>query len=155
MQHAPTLWEEGRTPGSEVAALVVALLLTGVVFDLVTSLPLGLVFDLSFIALSMGAALSVRPADFFVIGVLPPLAMLLTVVLLATTEPASIARAGDGVAQATITGLSGHSVALVVGYVSCLAVLAVRRHVAERRRSEERSRPLDDDRRVLARAHRE
>lgn len=133
MNHAPTIWEEGREPGNEIAALVVALLLTATVLDLLLSHPLGLLFDLAFVTLCVGAALSVRPRDFFVVGVLPPLAMLTTVLLLAISEPDAVAESGDGVVQATVSGLSRHSVALVVGYFLCLALLAVRRRMADAR----------------------
>lgn len=117
-------------PGGEVAALMVAALLTVMVVDLLLSDDLGLLFDLAFVVLSTGAALAVRPAGFFTVGVLPPLAMLATVTLLAIAQPHSVAHPDDGVVQATISGLSSHSVALVVGYLLCLGVLAVRREVA-------------------------
>ena len=51
------------------------------------------------------------------------------ILLLALVEPRSSARAGDGVVQATVSGLSAHAVALVVGYLLCLGVLAVRNQV--------------------------
>ncbi|HWI44363.1 MAG TPA: DUF6542 domain-containing protein [Nocardioides sp.] len=127
-----TLWEEGRQPGREVVSLAVAVLLTVVVLDLLLSADLGALFDLAFVALSVAAALAVRPRDFFTVGVLPPLAMLLVVVLLAISEPGSIADAHDGVVQATVSGLSGHALALVIGYAACLALLAVRREVLAR-----------------------
>jgi hypothetical protein len=91
-----------------------------------------MVFDLTFVTLCVIAAFNVRPTDFFAIGVLPPLAMLGAILLLAMTEPATIAHPSDGVVQATVSGLSAHSVALVSGYLLCLAVLAVRRQVLAR-----------------------
>ena len=127
-----TLWEQGEEPGFEVAALAVALLLTAVTIDLALADDLGLLFDLAFVTVSAGAALRVRPTDFFTVGVLPPLAMLLAVVLLAFAEPASIAHARDGVVQATVSGLSAHAIALVIGYLLCLGVLAVRNQVQAR-----------------------
>ena len=125
-----TIWEEGRRPGHEVAALAVALVLTAAVVDLLLAARLGLFFDLVFVTTCTFAALAVRPRDFFTIGVLPPLAMLGAVLLLAIARPASVAHAQDGVVQATVSGLSTHSVALVAGYLVCLAVLAVRRSVS-------------------------
>ena len=124
-----TLWESGEEPGHEVAALAVALLLTAVTVDLTLSDRLGLLFDLAFVTVCARAALMVRPADFFTVGVLPPLAMLASVALLAVAEPAAVARQQDGVVQATVSGLSGHAVALVIGYLLCLGVLAVRNQV--------------------------
>lgn len=132
MNHAPTIWHEGREPGRDVAALTVALLLTATVLDVLLSAELGLVFDLSFVTLCLGAAMLVRPTDFFSVGVLPPLAMLGTILLLALTRPGAVAHADDGAVQATVSGLSSHSLALVAGYGLTLAVLAVRRSVLER-----------------------
>ncbi len=129
-----TLWEEGREPGHQVASLVVAVLLTALVVDLLLSAPLGLLFDLTFVGLCAAAALSVRPTDFFSVGVLPPLVMLGAILLLALTEPRSVAHPDDGVVQATVSGLSTHSLALVIGYLLCLAVLAVRRAFVDRSR---------------------
>jgi hypothetical protein len=124
-----TLWEEGDEPGHEVAALAFALLLTATTIDLALADRLGLLFDLTFVTVCARAALMVRPADFFTVGVLPPLAMLAAVLLLAIAEPASIAHAQDGAVQATVSGLSGHAMALVVGYLVCLVVLAARSQV--------------------------
>ncbi|WP_188113434.1 DUF6542 domain-containing protein [Nocardioides humilatus] len=129
---APTLWEQGEEPGHEVAALAVALLLTATTIDLALADALGLLFDLAFVTVCATAALRVRPADFFTVGVLPPLAMLSSLLLLAFAEPASIAHPEDGVVQATISGLSGHAIALVIGYLLCLGVLAVRNQVQNR-----------------------
>ncbi|RHW27072.1 hypothetical protein D0Z08_10395 [Nocardioides immobilis] len=128
-----TLWEQGDEPGYEVAALAVALLLTAATIDLALADRLGLLFDLTFVTVCARAALIVRPAAFFTVGVLPPLAMLAAILLLALVEPASIAHPDDGAVQATVSGLSAHAVALVVGYLVCLAVLAVRNQVQTNR----------------------
>ncbi len=112
-----------------MAALVVALLLTATTIDLALGDRLGLLFDLTFVTVCARAALMVRPADFFTVGVLPPLAMLTAVLLLAIAEPGAVAHAQDGAVQATVSGLSGHAVALVIGYLLCLGVLAVRNQV--------------------------
>lgn len=130
---ARSLWEQGEEPAHEVAALAVALLLTAATIDLALADRLGLLFDLTFVTVCARAALTVRPAGFFTVGVLPPLAMLAAIALLAIAEPASIAHASDGIVQATVSGLSGHAVALVVGYLVCLGVLAVRNYVQTNR----------------------
>ncbi|MFC7500653.1 DUF6542 domain-containing protein [Nocardioides sp. CPCC 206347] len=126
-QRSPTLWEEGRQPARELIALAMALLLTVTVLDLVLSDGLGLFYDLAFVTICVGVALLVQPSDFFPVGVLPPLAMLFIALLLGISEPGSIARTDDGFVQATVSGLSGHALALVFGYGACLALLAVRR----------------------------
>lgn len=124
-----TLWEEGRESGREVVALGFALALTVLIVDVATSVRVGALFDVFFIALCIALALAVRPHDFFAVGVLPPLLMAGLFVLLGITRPASIGQPGDGMVQATISGLSHHSIALTVGYSLCLGVLYVRQRV--------------------------
>jgi len=91
-----------------------------------------LFFDLCFVVLCIGLALAVRPTDFFVVGVLPPLIMVGVFVLLGSTRPEVIAQPQDGVVQAVVSGLAHHSGALVTGYVLCLTTLAVRQRMAGR-----------------------
>ncbi len=130
-----TLWEEGHEPGRQVVALAAALALSGVVIDLAVGADdLGLLFDVAFVALCVAGALLVRPRDFFVVGVLPPLLMVGVLVLLELTRPAVLGEAQDGVVQSVVTGLAHHAGALVVGYVLCLAVLAVRHRFVARGR---------------------
>ena len=128
--HARTLWEEGREPGRQVVALGAALALTIVAVDVALVGRISLFFDLCFVALCLALALVVRPTDFFVVGVLPPLIMVGVFILLGTTHPEVLAHPDDGVVQAVVSGLSHHSGALVAGYVLCLTVLAVRQRVA-------------------------
>ena len=129
-----TLWEEGHAPGHEVAALGVALALTAAAVDLMLTDRMSLLFDVGFVALCVALALAVRPADFFHVGVLPPLLMLSTFLLLAMSRSEAIARAEDGVVQAVVSGLSHHAVALALGYALALVVLLVRQRVAAARR---------------------
>jgi hypothetical protein len=119
-------WTSGQVPGSEVVALVCALLLTVAVVDIALSGRIGLLFDLAFVSLAAAAGVGVRHGDFFGVGVLPPLAMLAVVALLAIADPGAVAEADDGFVQATVTGVSVHAVALLVGYALCLAELAWR-----------------------------
>lgn len=128
-----TVWEEGRESGREMVALGVALALTAAALDLVVTGQVGVLFDLGFVLLCVGLALAVHPRDFFTVGVLPPLLMLLTFVLLALTRSGAIARPGDGAAQAVVSGLSHHSLALVVAYLLSLGVLVVRVRVRVQR----------------------
>ena len=127
--HARTLWEEGREPGRQVIALGMALALTIVVIDVALVGRISLFFDLAFVAMCLALAIVVRPTDFFVVGVLPPLIMVGVFTLLGLSHPGVIAQPEDGVVQAVVSGLSHHSGALVVGYVLCLGVLAVRQKV--------------------------
>jgi hypothetical protein len=131
-----TLWEEGRESGREVVALGFALALTVVIVDVAIGVRVGLLFDLFFVALCIALALAVRPDDFFVVGVLPPLLMGGLFVLLGITKPAALAQPDDGMVQATISGLSHHSAALMIGYALCLGVLFIRQRVAAIREAE-------------------
>lgn len=132
MSHTRTLWEEGREPGRQVVALGLAVALTAVVLDALLVGRVSLFFDLCFVALCVGLALAVRPTDFFTVGVLPPLIMVVVFTLLGFTNPGVVARSEDGVVQAVVSGLSRHSAALLVGYALCLGCLAVRQRVGRR-----------------------
>lgn len=121
-----TLWEEGRHPGRLVAHAAGAAALLVVVGHLLLADDLTLVFDVAFVMICVAAALAVRPRDFFVVGVLPPLLMAGTVLVLAIVARGAVADPGDGVVQATVSGLAHHAGALVLGYGLALAVLALR-----------------------------
>ena len=121
-----TLWEEGRHSGHLVRTAAVTAVLAAALVDALLFGRLTYLFDLAFIAVCVAAALAVRPRDFFVVGVLPPLMMLGTVLLLALTARGVVAEPGDVLLQAVVSGLAHHAGALVVGYVLCLALLALR-----------------------------
>jgi hypothetical protein len=124
--HPRTLWEEGRHPGRLVVAAATVALVAAVAGSLLVGTRIGLLFDLAFVVVCVGAALAVRPRDFFSVGVMPPLLLAATVTVLAVVDPATVARAGDAVAQAVVSGLAHHAIALVIGYGLTLAVLALR-----------------------------
>jgi hypothetical protein len=106
-----------------VAGLVV---LAALLLDLQISTHLGLLFDVAFVLVCIGAALAVRPRDFFMVGVFPPLLMGVTVALLAVLDRGAIADETDGLVQALVSGLAHHARALVAGYGLTLGVLALR-----------------------------
>ena len=133
MSHTRTIWEEGRETGAEVIALGVALVLSAAALNMVVADGIGSLFDVCFVLLCVVLALVVRPRDFFTVGVLPPLLMLSLFILLSIAQPTALAREEVGSVQAVVSGLSHHSVALMVGYALCLAVLFVRQQ-AERTR---------------------
>lgn len=126
MERTRTLWEEGREPAFSVVALGLAVTLTAVVLDVWLLGDVGLLFDVCFVALCVTLALQVRPTDFFTVGVLPPLLMVVAFTMLGSTHPDTIARPGDSAVQAVVSGLSTHSAALVVGYLLCLGCLFIR-----------------------------
>jgi hypothetical protein len=100
--------------------------LVAVLLDLQLSNDLGLLFDVAFVLVCIGAALAVRPQDFFMVGVFPPLLMAATVGLLAVLARGSVAEGTDGLLQAVVSGLAHHARALVAGYGLTLALLALR-----------------------------
>lgn len=121
-----TLWEEGRRPGGQVAALTLLASLAVAWGNLALTGRLTLFFDLTFVVLCLMAALAVRPRDFFVVGVLPPVALLITIAVLATRARPSVADEGDSLVQAVVSGLAHHAGALVAGYALALGILALR-----------------------------
>ena len=121
-----TLWEEGRKPGPLVASGAALAVLAAVLLDLLAFHDLTLVFDVAFVMVCLAAALAVRPSDFFVIGVYPPLLMAGTVAMLAVLNPDAVAEPTDGFLQAVVSGLAHHSGFLVLGYALTLGVLALR-----------------------------
>ena len=122
----------GHDTGRQVIALGFALTLTAVSVDLLLVGSLSLFFDLSFVVACLLLAWKVRTSDFYTVGVLPPLMMLGVFVLAGLVAPGLIARPGDGVVQAVVSGLSIHAGALVAGYLLALGTLAYRAHRAHR-----------------------
>ena len=130
MSHTRVVWDEGREPGRAVVALGVAVALTVIVVNVAMVGRVSMFFDLWFVLLCLGLALLVRPSDFFTVGVLPPLIMVVGFAILAIDRPGAIASPRDGLVQAVVSGLAHHSVALVCGYALCLVTLLARQRTA-------------------------
>ncbi len=126
---APTLWEEGRWSGTRVTRLSAVLCALLAAASILVHGRLGLVFDAGFVLVCVGAALAVRPDDFFRVGILPPLLLLGVSVVLSLVDRGAVAAAGDSYLQAVISGLAHHAGALATGYALALAVLAIRQRV--------------------------
>lgn len=124
--HQRTLWEEGRKPGPLVVIGAILMILVVVLLDLLAFSDLTVLSDVGFVLVCAAAALAVRPREFFVVGVLPPLLMAGVVTLLALLSRDAVAEPSDGLGQALVSGLAHHAGALVVGYGLTLALLAVR-----------------------------
>lgn len=120
--------------GSRVTRLAVLVGVLAVALDLAIHARLTPVFDVVFVLLCLGIALSVRPQDFFRVSVLPPLLLLGLVLLVALAHRAWVADAGDGLVQAVVSGLAHRATALMTGYLLVLAVLAVRQRVRRHHR---------------------
>lgn len=131
-----TVWEEGHESGRAMVALGLALALTVAALDLVLTGSVGVLFDVGFVVGCLALSLAVHPRDFFTVGVLPPLLMLVTFLLLGATRTDAIARAEDGLVQAVVSGLSHHSLALVIAYLLSLGVLVIRVRVRVQRETE-------------------
>jgi hypothetical protein len=113
-----------------LAALAGALVLA---IDLLVFRHPTVLFDLGFVVVCVAAALAVRPRDFFSIGVLPPLLLLLLMVVPALVHPAWVGRSGDGALQASVSGLAHRATGLLAAYLLTLAVLAIRQQVRRKR----------------------
>lgn len=100
--------------------------LTAAGLNLVAGSELSIVFDVAFVVICLVGALAVRPRDFFVVGVLPPLLMLGTVTLLALVDRGAVAEEVDGLIQAVVSGLAHRAGGLAAGYALVLGVLALR-----------------------------
>jgi hypothetical protein len=127
VRHAPLpAWWDGATRGSEVVALATALTLSVATVEIALTGHLRLFFDACFVTICLISAVMVRAHEFFTVGVLPPLLMSGTMVLVALNGTGVIASRHDSVVQAVVTGLARHSAALFVGYAVCLVVLLLR-----------------------------
>jgi hypothetical protein len=100
--------------------------LFAVLLDLQVFDDLTLLFDIVFVLVCVASALAVRPRDFFLIGVFPPLLMAGTIIVLAMLSRDAVADPGDGLVQTLVSGLAHHAGALITGYALTLAVLALR-----------------------------
>ena len=125
---SPTLWEEGQMSGSRVTRLAVLLGVLVLALDLAINGHPSILFDIGFVAICVAAALAVRPADFFRVGVLPPLLLLGMMTLAALVHRTWLGPAGDGILQAVVSGLAHHASGLLTAYLLTLSVLAIRQH---------------------------
>jgi hypothetical protein len=122
-------WQPGHERGRSVVALGAALTLGAALLDLLATGRVSPLFDVCFVVLCAALAVLVAPRDFYTVGVLPPALMIGVFLLVALGDPGAVGHPRDGLAQAVVTGLARHSVALCLGYALCLALLAQRRRV--------------------------
>jgi hypothetical protein len=121
-----TLWMQGHHPGPLVLRATTLLLLAVVGLNYLATSTLGLGFDLVFVLACAVIALWVRPRDFFMIGVFPPIFLGAVVIVLGILDPGSVARASDNAGQAIVSGLAHQAQTLVIGYGLTLALIALR-----------------------------
>ena len=121
-----TLWMQGRHPGRLVLRATSVILLAVLGLNHLATGSMGLGFDLAFVAACAVIALWVRPRDFFMIGVFPPIFLGAVVVVLGIADPGSVARASDNAGQAVVSGLAHQAGTLVLGYGLTLALIALR-----------------------------
>lgn len=140
---APTVWVRGREPAHALGALAVAVTLTLVIADTWMFGTVGLLFDLGFVLLCGGLALAVRPGEFIVVGLFPPVVMLAVFTLFGLTTPGVVAHPDDGAVQALVSGVSHHSLALFIGYALCLGTLGYRQHLLDAQVRRQQAHPPD------------
>ena len=126
MDEAPAFWDAGSEHGHQVVALGFALALTATAINLALVGRLTMFFDLAFITLSLTLAVVVRRQAFFVVALLPPLLMIAVFAFLALVAREAIADPRDNFAQAVVTGVTTHGIALFCGYALCLGWLGWR-----------------------------
>jgi hypothetical protein len=120
---------------TRLAALAGVLVLS---IDLAVNGHPSILFDVGFVVICVGAALAVRPSDFFRVGVLPPLLLLGLMTLAAVLHRAWLGPASDGILQAVVSGLAHRASGLLTAYLLTLAVLAIRQQVSPKQRSRRR-----------------
>lgn len=121
-----TIWEEGRTPGPVLAGALGIVVFLVAWLDLAWFDRVSLLTDVAFGLLCVAVALLVRPRDFFVVGVCPPLLLVVVFAILSLLQPGAFGDPSDGLLQSVVSGLAHHARALVVGYGLTLVVLALR-----------------------------
>ncbi|MGN6783259.1 MAG: DUF6542 domain-containing protein [Marmoricola sp.] len=130
---APTVWEEGRWSGDRVTRLAVLACLLLLATDLLLGSGLGPLFGTGFVLVCIGAALAVRPGDFYRIGVLPPPLLLSTAAVGAAVARDEVAPPGDSYLQAVIGVVGAFAGPLLLGYLAAGGVVVLRYRILERR----------------------
>lgn len=109
-----------------VLAHAAAVLVTMAALDITLTGRVGLFYDLVFVTACLAVAATAGRDVFPTVAVAPPVAMLVLCLVLGAVAPGTVADAGDGVLQATVTGLANHAVALTAGYAVALGTILVR-----------------------------
>ncbi|MGZ5371328.1 DUF6542 domain-containing protein [Aeromicrobium sp.] len=98
--------------------------------DLLGDGKLGVLFSVGFILVAVTTPLSVEVRALFAPGILPPLLMIGSILVLAIVSPSAIPAEGladsAGTLQRLIAGVIDQATALVVGHLLALGVIAVR-----------------------------
>lgn len=82
-------------------------------------------FDLCFVVVCLVAAMAVRLADLFTVGVLPPLLFAAVIATVSLVAPSAFERS-SGVDRVFLTGLATHASGLVAAYAVTLLTVASR-----------------------------
>ena len=125
--------------GSRVTRLAALAGVLVLALDLAINGHPSIIFDVGFVVICVGAALAVRPADFFRVGVLPPLLLLGLMAVAALVHRAWLGPADNGLLQAVVSGLAHRASGLLTAYLLTLAVLAIRQHVRRQHRARART----------------
>ncbi|MGW0228762.1 DUF6542 domain-containing protein [Actinopolymorpha singaporensis] len=114
----------------------------GAFLDILVTGGVGLLFSLCFVLTAFGVAAGVRRTGMFTAGVLPPLAALASLVVVAAVDPQRIARTTSP-AHAVLVGLAWESWTIVAGCAVALVTIAVRAAFAHRARVSGSRRPAE------------
>lgn len=133
---ARTIWEEGHWSGARVTRVSVLLVLVLAALDIVATHGLSAVFNVGFVGICLWMALAIRPAEFFRVGILPPMLMLGCSIVLSLMVRGQIAEDGAGFLQGVMSALAACATGLFIGYALVLGVLAIRQRVLEKRASQ-------------------
>lgn len=98
--------------------------------DIIIDGTIGLLFSVGFVLVAVTAPLSVESGSLFGPGILPPLLMIGSILMLAIVVPDAIATDGisatAGTLQRLIAGVIDHATALAVGHLLALGVIGLR-----------------------------
>ena len=124
-------WLQRQELTSRGVVLVAALLLlTSAWVSVEIGGTLGGFFGLCFVLVFLTGALGARDRALFTAGVLPPLAMIAVVLLVSALSPEAVASGAvdltSSVATRTVAGVVDLAVALILGHLVTLAVVAAR-----------------------------
>jgi hypothetical protein len=132
-------WVGAEPPRAQVVLGAGVVLALAVMLEVAVRDHIGLFTGLVLVAVSIGAALLMRPDDLFTAGVLPPLLTLVLLVGVAVLHPAAVSvRAldpGASAVQVVIAGFVDVAGALVVAHMLALLLVGLRVRAARQRRS--------------------
>ena len=112
-------------PGRGVVLVCLLAVAAAVLLDVALTSGVTMFFDLWFVVICLMAAMAVRRADLFTVGVLPPLVFAAVIAVVAVVSPSTFVDFG-GYGRAFFAGLAQHAGALIAGYAIVLVTVGGR-----------------------------